>query len=72
MTMQRHFDQELQELKSTLIKMGSLAEQSIEKAIQSLLVQDKQLSQSVINDDYRINNFENEVIVIIVTSIHFY
>ncbi|MBS4028803.1 MAG: phosphate signaling complex protein PhoU [Ignavibacteriales bacterium] len=59
--MQRHFDQELQELKSTLIKMGSLAEQSIEKAIQSLLLQDKELALLVINDDFRINNFEIEI-----------
>jgi phosphate transport system protein len=64
--MQRHFDQELQELKSTLIKMGSLAEQSIEKAIQSLLTQNKKLALSVINDDYRINNFENEIDSVIV------
>jgi len=48
--MVRHFEQDLQNLRSTLIKMGSIAEASIERAIEAVLTQNTELAQSVIDD----------------------
>ncbi|MEK7263374.1 MAG: phosphate signaling complex protein PhoU [Bacteroidota bacterium] len=59
--MQRHFDTELSKLKSTLIKMGSIVEQSIEKSIYALLSQNTELASAVINDDTKINSLEIEI-----------
>jgi phosphate transport system protein len=56
--MQRHFEQELDNLKSMLIKMGSLAEQAIQLSIDSMLKQDKKLAQEVIDADAEINSYE--------------
>ncbi len=54
----RHFDQELKELRSTLIRMGSLAELAIERSIQAMLSRDRQLAQKVIDDDRQVNAME--------------
>lgn len=54
----RHFEQELQNLRSTLIKMGSIAESSIERAIEAVLTQNSVLAQTVIDDDNQINSYE--------------
>jgi len=56
--MVRHFEQDLQNLRSTLIKMGSIAEASIERAIEAVLTQNTELAQSVIDDDNQINSYE--------------
>ena len=56
--MVRHFEQELQNLRSMLIKMGSIAELSIERAIEAVLTQNRELAQSVIDDDNQINSYE--------------
>jgi phosphate transport system protein len=59
--MQRHFERELEGLKTSLIKMGSLAEQAIGLSIDALLKQDAQLARSVIDSDGRINSLEIEI-----------
>jgi phosphate transport system protein len=59
--MQRHFERELEGLKTSLIKMGSLAEQAIGLSIDALLKQDSQLAKSVIDSDGRINSLEIEI-----------
>jgi len=59
--MQRHFVEELESLKTTLIKMGSLTEGAIAEAIRSLLEQRKDLAQDVIDHDERINALEIEI-----------
>lgn len=59
--MQRHFEKELEGLKTTLIKMGSLAEEAIGLSIQALLKQDAELAKRVIDSDRRINSLEIEV-----------
>lgn len=64
--MQRHFVQELEALKTNIIKMGSLAERAIAMAIQSLLEGRKELALQVIAQDKEVNDFEvtiNEQIV---------
>lgn len=56
--MQRHFVQELDNLKTNLIKMGSLAEQAIADAILALLERHKDLAQQVVSQDQQINSYE--------------
>ncbi len=56
--MQRHFVQELDQLKTNLIKMGSYAEQAIADAIRALLERRKDLAQQVVARDQQINSFE--------------
>ena len=56
--MQRHFVQELDNLKTNLIKMGSLAEQAIADAIRALLERRKDLAQLVVSQDQQINSYE--------------
>ena len=59
--MKRHFEQEIEALKTSLIKMGSLAEQSIGLSIEALLKQDADLARRVIAADHRINSYEIEI-----------
>lgn len=56
--MQRHFVQELDALKSNLIRMGSCAEQAIADAIRALLERRKDLAQQVVSQDQQINSYE--------------
>lgn len=56
--MQRHFEYELDGLKSNIIKIASLAEQAIGDAIQSVLEQDKNLAMQVISQDKQIDMYE--------------
>lgn len=64
--MPRHFESELQELKSALIKMGSLVELAIECAVEAMISRNKTLAEQIIRDDATINSFElsNEKIII--------
>ncbi len=59
--MQRHFLQELEVLKTNLIKMCSYAEQSIAESIRSLLEGRKDVAEQVVREDQRINSFEVEI-----------
>ena len=56
--MQRHFVQELDQLKTNLIKMGSSAEQAIADALKALLERRKDIAQQVIAQDQQINAYE--------------
>ncbi|MFN0156983.1 MAG: phosphate signaling complex protein PhoU [Bacteroidota bacterium] len=59
--MQRHFVQELESLKTNIIKMGSFAEQAIAESIRALLERRIDLAKEVIAQDQRINAFEIEI-----------
>jgi len=59
--MQRHFEKELESLKTSLIKMASLVEESIGLSIRALLNQDPELAKKVIEGDGRINSLEIEI-----------
>jgi phosphate transport system protein len=59
--MQRHFVEELEALKTNLIKMGSFAEESIARSIRALLERDAELAREVIAQDERINAMEIEI-----------
>ena len=59
--MERHFDEELKDLKEKLLHMASLAEESIVKAVKSLVDREKELAEDVIQSDAAINFLEIEV-----------
>ncbi len=59
--MERHFDEELKELKAKLLQMASLAEESIARAIKALVERDKKLAEEVIKSDEAINFLEIDV-----------
>lgn len=59
--MKRHFEQELEGLKTNLIKMGSIAEEAIAMAIRALHEHDAALAQKVIDGDERVNALEIEI-----------
>ncbi len=59
--MQRHFVQELEMLKTNLIKMASFAEEAIADSIRAVLQRDKQLAERVLAKEERINALEIEI-----------
>jgi phosphate transport system protein len=56
--MQRHFVQELENLKTNIIKMGSFAEVAIAESIRALLERRKDIAQQVLQQDVQINSYE--------------
>ncbi|MDD5015032.1 MAG: phosphate signaling complex protein PhoU [Atribacterota bacterium] len=59
--MERQLDHELNFLKEKLLKMASLAEESIAKAIKSLVKRDSTLAQETIEEDTKIDLLEVEI-----------
>jgi len=59
--MERHIDQELEELNKDILKMGAFAEEAIYKSVEALKNRDKELAQSVIRNDALIDQFELSV-----------
>ncbi len=59
--MERQLDQELNLLKEKLLKMASLAEESIAKSIKSLVKRDSTFAQEVIEEDTKIDLLEVEI-----------
>jgi phosphate transport system protein len=55
------FQEELDNLKVTILKMGSLVEEAIGQAIQALVERNSQLARRVIDNDTRINALDVEV-----------
>ena len=59
--MQRHFHEELEALKQTLLAMGGLVEDQIRRAMRALLERDDVLAQEVIDRDQQVNAYDVEV-----------
>ena len=59
--MQRHFDEELAELKDKILRMGAMVEEQIRQAMKSLIERDEVLAGQVIDNDRRVNTFDVEV-----------
>jgi phosphate transport system protein len=59
--MQRHFHEELEALKQTLLAMGGLVEDQIRRAMQALVERDNGLAQEVIDRDRQVNTYDVEV-----------
>src|SRR6476646_5324148 len=59
--MERHFDQELQELKSRLLHMGGWGEEMVRKAMSAVLSQDMALAARLDEDDKEMDRLELEI-----------
>lgn len=59
--MQRHFDQELSDLKTQILRMGSLVDQQIEGAIKALVDRDVDLASRIIEQDALVNSMDVEI-----------
>lgn len=59
--MERRFERELESLKTSLVKMGSVVERNLELAIQALMNDDADLAKKVAEGDERVNSLEIEI-----------
>jgi phosphate transport system protein len=59
--MQRHFHEELEALKQTLLAMGGLVEDQIRRVMRALVERDDALAQEVIERDQQVNAYDVEV-----------
>ena len=59
--MQRHFHEELDALKQTLLAMGGLVEDQIRRVMTALIERDGDLAQEVIDRDAQVNAYDIEV-----------
>ena len=59
--MQRHIDQELADLKSQILRMGSLVESQIEGSIKALVDRDVDLASQIIERDTLVNSLDVEI-----------
>jgi phosphate transport system protein len=63
----RHFDDELSELKSTLLAMSAEAQTALATAVEALLQRDQQKAAQVISADHKIDALELEIEDLVVT-----
>jgi phosphate transport system protein len=56
--MQRHFDEELQQLKNDILRMGALAQEAIVRAADALKNRDKAAAQNVVDADVEMDKLE--------------
>jgi len=59
--MERHREQELQELRQRLLWMGSLAERAVHNAVRALIDGDTKLAESVMEEEAAINSLQIEI-----------
>ena len=59
--MQRHFHEELDALKQTLLAMGALVEDQIRRVMRALVERDEALARDVIERDHQVNAYDVEV-----------
>jgi phosphate transport system protein len=59
--MQRHFHEELDALKQTLLAMGALVEDQIRRVMRALTERDDALAQNVIERDQQVNAYDVEI-----------
>ncbi|HKA62621.1 MAG TPA: phosphate signaling complex protein PhoU [Methylomirabilota bacterium] len=59
--MQRHFHEELEALKQTLLAMGGLVEDQIRRVMRALIERDDAIAQEVIERDRQVNAYDVEV-----------
>ncbi len=59
--MQRHFHEELDALKQTLLAMGALVEDQIRRVMRALVERDDALARDVIERDQQVNAYDVEV-----------
>jgi len=59
--MERHFDEELKDLRNDILKMGVMAQEAIYKSIEALKNRDKAQAEEVVKDDSKIDCLELEI-----------
>ena len=59
--MPRHFHEELEALKQTLLAMGGLVEDQIRRVMKALLERDDVMAQEVVERDRQVNTYDVEV-----------
>src|SRR5262245_53641178 len=59
--MELHFDQELSAVKETLLRMSSLAEQSVAQTLKALVQRDTGIAQQVDKDDTELDRLQMEI-----------
>ena len=59
--MERHFEQDLDELKQRLLWMASLAERSVHQAVQAVLDSNENLAHAVLEEENAINEMQIEI-----------
>jgi phosphate transport system protein len=59
--MQRHFDEQMDDLLQKLLRMGSLAESMIQTAMRTLIERDESLCQEVGRKEQEVNNLQIEI-----------
>lgn len=58
---QRHFDEELSDLKTKLLRMAGQAEDQIDQALTALVTRDSTLARQVIERDHQVNALDVEI-----------
>ena len=59
--MHRHFDEEIQEIRQKLVRMGSLAESMVASALRMLLDRDGRHAEEVIRREVEVNGLQMEI-----------
>ncbi|MBI3587316.1 MAG: phosphate signaling complex protein PhoU [Ignavibacteriales bacterium] len=59
--MPRHFESELDQLRTLLIRMGSLVEEQIDFGVRAILESNSSLAQIVVERDKKVDEFDNEI-----------
>ncbi|MBI3313670.1 MAG: phosphate signaling complex protein PhoU [Candidatus Omnitrophica bacterium] len=59
--MERHFDEELRDLKQLLLAMSHLVQVAVDKSARSFLTRDEEMAHQVIEGEERINRLEIEI-----------
>jgi len=57
----KRFNQDLEDLRSSVLTMGGLVETQLSKAIAAIVEGDSALGLKVANDDYKVNNLEVDI-----------
>lgn len=57
----KHFEDDLRELKEKILKMGGIVESMVHKSVQSLIDRDSNLAKQVIESDAEVNHLEMEI-----------
>ncbi len=57
----RHFEQELEKLKSKLLEMSALVESAVYRSVQGVVEKNEDLAQQVLKNEGRINQLEIEI-----------
>jgi len=55
------FDEEVEEVTSSVLNMGGVVVQQIEKAVKALLAGDKEMAEAVIEGDLKVNTFDVDI-----------